>query len=144
MKNKFLVIDKTILPDVFEKVLNAKELIRLSKVSGVTEAVKTVGISRSTYYKYKDYIFTLSDSAPDQKVTLHFLLSHNPGALSEILTHIANVKGNVLTIHQDIPINNNAHVAITFDVSKLTVMMDQLLDQIKSVGGVSNLNLMSS
>ncbi len=143
MKNKYLVIDKKILPDVFEKVLKSKELIRSGKVKGITEAVKNVGISRSTFYKYKDYVFALSEGNLGKKVTISLLLEHETGILSDLLNLIAGKKGNILTINQNIPINKIANVSITFDISSLEIDLDALMDEIKSAPGVIMTNLVA-
>ena len=143
MKNKYLVIDKQILPDVFEKVLRAKEMIRSGKVKGITEAVKNVGISRSTFYKYKDFVFALAEGNLGKKVTISLLLEHETGILSDILNQIADRKGNVLTINQNIPINKIANVSITFDISDLDIDLDALMDEIKNSPGVIMTNLIA-
>ncbi|WP_432664119.1 ACT domain-containing protein [Wukongibacter baidiensis] len=143
MKNKYLVIDKKILPDVFEKVLKAKELIRSGKVKGITEAVKNVGISRSTFYKYKDYVFALSEGNLGKKVTISLLLEHETGILSDLLNLIADKKGNILTINQNIPINKIANVSITFDISSLEIDFDELMDEVKNAPGVIMTNLVA-
>ncbi|RKD23622.1 chorismate mutase [Caminicella sporogenes DSM 14501] len=143
MENKYLIVDKKILPNIFEKVLMAKELLRNGKVKGITEAVKKVGISRSTFYKYKDYVFSLSDKANGRKVTVSMLLNHEPGRLSAILNKIAEKKGNILTINQDIPINNIANISITFDISNLTVDFDVLMNEIKKLKGIVKLDLIA-
>lgn len=57
MLENFLIVNKEILPDYYEKVVEARNMINEGRVKGISEAVKQVGISRSTYYKYKDYIF---------------------------------------------------------------------------------------
>ncbi|MCK4258248.1 MAG: ACT domain-containing protein [Halanaerobiales bacterium] len=143
MDSKYLVIDKEILPDVFEKVIQVKELLRTGSAKEITEAVKRVGISRSTYYKYKDYVFTISEGARGKKVTIAFLLSHQLGVLSSILNMISNGHGNVLTINQDIPINNIANVSITFDISDLNKDFEELLNEIKELEGVVKLDLIA-
>ncbi len=143
MDNKYLVIDKEILPEVFEKVLVAKELLRKGKVKGITEAVKQAQISRSTFYKYKDYVFTLSEGTKGKKVTISMLLRHEPGILSTILNKMAEKNGNILTINQDIPINGIANVSITFDVTDLTTHLDEVMDEIKKSKGVVKLDLIA-
>ena len=55
MNNDYLVIDKRVLPEVFEKVINTKKILQEGKVKEITEATKLAGISRSVYYKYRDY-----------------------------------------------------------------------------------------
>ena len=56
MLDNYLIIHKSILPEYYEKVLEARRLLEDGKVHEVSQAVKQVGISRSTYYKYKDFI----------------------------------------------------------------------------------------
>ena len=76
MEHKYLLVDKSILPDYYEKVIEARAILASGKVKDVSEAVKTVGISRSTYYKYKDYIFALNSDTTCHKAILSFTLSH--------------------------------------------------------------------
>lgn len=61
MGDKYLFVCTKVLPEIFENVIQVKELIN-KKTRDITEAVKIVGISRSAYYKYKDYVFTVSES----------------------------------------------------------------------------------
>ena len=56
MGSKYLVVDKSILPGYYEKVVEARKLLESGKVKDVSQAAKQVGISRSTYYKYRDYV----------------------------------------------------------------------------------------
>ncbi|QVK18332.1 ACT domain-containing protein [Mycoplasmatota bacterium] len=143
MNSKYLVIDKEILPDVFEKVLQAKELLRMERVKEVTEAVKSVGISRSTFYKYKDRVFSLSESSRGKMVSISFLLKHKTGLLSKVINLISDNNGNVLTINQDIPINNVANISITFDITNITKRLTDILSDIERLEGVEKFNLMS-
>lgn len=139
INSKYLVIDKDILPDVFEKVLETKELLQSGKVNEITEAVKRVGISRSTFYKYRDSVFTLDEKSTGKRVTLAFLLSHTQGILSNVLGMISSSGGNVLTINQDIPINNVANVSITFDMNHLKISIEEVIEKIKNIDGVQKL-----
>jgi len=143
MEIKYLVVDKDILPDVFVKVLKAKELLNKGEVKGVTDAVKKVGISRSTFYKYRDHVFPLNYGIDGKKVTLSMLLSHEKGILSKILNIIAETDGNILTINQGIPINGIANVTITFEISKLSLNLDDMMKAIKDIKGVIELNLLA-
>lgn len=143
MNNKYLIIDTMILPEVFTKVVKVKELIRTGKVKDISEGVKLIGISRSTYYKYKDSVFTLSEGIVGHKVTLGLILAHEAGTLSKILDRIALDKGNILTINQDIPINNAASVTITFDASKLETEINTLVEELKSTENVIKVDLIA-
>lgn len=141
--SRFLVIDKEILPDIFEKVVEAKELLRTNKVKGVTEATKEVGISRSAFYKYKDYVYTLNDSNVGRKVNLSFLLTHEAGVLSNVLHVISSNNGNVLTINQDTPINNVASVNMVFDITEITKKLDDIIHEIENVEGVEKVEILA-
>ena len=92
MKGKYLIVDKAILPDYFEKVIEARTLLRDGKFQNVSEAVKEVGISRSTYYKYKDFVFSPSDSNIGRKALISIMLEDKKGALSEILNFFSSEK----------------------------------------------------
>jgi len=141
--SRFLVIDKEILPDIFEKVVEAKELLRTNKVKGITEATKEVGISRSAFYKYKDYVYTLNNSHVGKKVNLSFLLTHEAGVLSSVLHTISSNNGNILTINQDTPINNVASVNIVFDITEINNKLDDIIHEVENINGVEKLEILS-
>jgi len=143
MKKKYLVVEKKILPEAFEKVVIAERLLDSGQAENISQAVKIVGISRSTFYKYKDSIFTLSETTHHQKVSINFRLTHNPGILNEVLSYIASQSGNIITIHQDIPIHGHASVSITFDMTHLSIELDDLIQGIASIEGVSDVNLIA-
>ncbi|MCH3964743.1 MAG: ACT domain-containing protein [Clostridium sp.] len=143
MNNKFLIIDSEILPDVFLKVVKVKELLRTGKVKDISQGTKEVGISRSTYYKYKDSVFAMSEGTVGHKITLGFMILHKAGTLSKIIDKIAQNHGNILTINQDIPINNAASVSITFDASKLSVDTNQLVEELESIDSVVSVRLVA-
>mgnify|MGYP000476282727 len=55
----FYIIDKNVLPEIFIKVMEVKNLLESGRERTVQDAVNTVGISRSAFYKYRDAIFPL-------------------------------------------------------------------------------------
>ena len=140
---KFLVIDSSVLPEVFEKVLTAKELLRTNSVKGISEAVKKVDISRSTFYKYKDYVFGLSEGMVRNKAILSFLLKDESGTLPSILKHLSSNEVNILTINQDLPINKIANVSITIEISKMETDIDTLIENLKMLNGVVKAELLA-
>lgn len=142
MLSNYLIVSKEILPDYFDKVIEAKSLIDSGQAKGVSEAVKKVGISRSTYYKYKDYVYAPSDNL-GRKATLSLVLEHKRGILSTILNEIADKDGNILTINQDIPINNHAIVTITLDILNTTDSIDQIVDHLSNIQGVASIKLIA-
>lgn len=140
---KFLIIDSTILPPVYEKVVEAKELLRTGKAKGITDAVKQLDISRSTFYKYKDYVFNVSQGMIGNKATISFLLNHETGILSSILNTMAEKNANILTISQDIPINKIANVSITIELSNINVEIETLLELLKNIKEVVKAELLA-
>ncbi|MGY0372649.1 ACT domain-containing protein [Clostridium sp. JNZ J1-5] len=141
--DKYLIINTQILPDVFQKVVQVKELLKVGKAKDITEAVKAVGISRSSYYKYKDFVFSVAEGTHVQKATISFLLSHKAGTLSRILDRIAQVNGNILTINQDIPVNNGANVTITLDISAMNVDLNNFIEEVKNMDNVVRITLVA-
>ena len=132
MKGKYLIVDKAILPDYFEKVIEARTLLRDGKFQNVSEAVKEVGISRSTYYKYKDFVFSPSDSNIGRKALISIMLEDKKGALSEILNFLYSVECNIITINQNIPINEVASIIISMDISDTKTPIEEILVNLKT------------
>lgn len=143
MVGKYLIVNKTILPDYFEKVVEARNLLTDGKVKNVSEAVKIVGISRSTYYKYKDFIFLPSDNSMGRKALISMMLEHKKGILSEVLNYLSSVNGNIITINQNIPINNMASVVISLDISDTTIPIEEIVTEIKKINFVASSRLIS-
>ena len=142
-RGKYYIISEKVLPEIFKKVLSVKESLFNGSTKDVIEAVKKEGISRSTYYKYKDYIFPMNETIYSKKITLVVLLSHEAGTLSKVLDCIAYNKGNVITINQDIPINMAANVTITLDVSRIDGEIKGLLIKLRAVDNVVSVRLLA-
>lgn len=143
MTKKYLIVDKSILPDYYEKVIEVKNLIRDGKFQNVSDAVKKVGISRSTYYKYKDFVFLPSDNNIGRKALISVMLEDEKGALSEVLNFFYSVEGNIITINQNIPINNVASVIISLDISDIKIDIEDILEQLKNVKYVVSTRLIA-
>ena len=143
MLDNYLIIHKSILPDYYDKVLEVRRLLESGTVREVSQAVKQVGISRSTYYKYKDYILEPSEMATGRKAVLSVMLSHEPGVLSTVLAHISDQGGSVLTITQSLPIHGKASVTVTLDISGMPGPMTQLITALENSPGVEHPRLIA-
>lgn len=143
MLGNYLIVHRSILPDYYEKVLAARRLMDSGKVREVSQAVKQVGISRSTYYKYKDYIFEPADLEGGRKAVLDMMLDHTPGVLSTLLSGISEVGASVITISQSPPIHGAASVTVTLDVSDMSVPVAELLERIRATPGVDHPRLLA-
>ena len=96
INSKYLLVDKQILPSYYEKVIEARSLLTSGKVKDVSEAAKSVGISRSTYYKYKDFVFSTNSDMDARKAIISFTLAHKPGTLSDVLRALSENGANIL------------------------------------------------
>ncbi len=144
MKNKYLIIDTAILPDCYEKVILARELMETGKAKDVSEAVRLAGISRSTFYKYKDYIFAPGkDSSLGKKAVFSFNLAHKAGALSQVLALISGEKANILTIQQNLPIGGKAHITLALETTSLSTDPEKLIKKLNELSGVSGTKLVA-
>ena len=143
MQDKYFIIDKAILPDYYEKVIEARELVESRKAKDVSEAVRKAGISRSTYYKYKDYIFAPNHDTLGKKAVIAFNLAHKAGALSETLKKLTEGGANILTINQNMPIGGKAHVLLSLDTQNLNADMDVLLRELAHLSGVTGVRLIA-
>ena len=143
MLENYLIIHKSILPAYYEKVLQARRLMDSGKVREVSQAVRQVGISRSTYYKYKDYIFEPTDIAGDRKAVLSMMLDHEPGVLSALLSRVSEVGASVLTIAQSPPVHGQASVTLSLAIGAMSISMTALMENIKNTAGVENLRLLA-
>ena len=142
MIEKYLIINKKVLPDYFEKVVDAKNLVEHG--FDVSSAVKKVGISRSTYYKYKDYVFTPNeDTTRGKRAIISILLKNEKGALYEVLNDLLLVNVNVLSITQSPIINHKASVELTIDTGDMLETIEQLLQRLSDMDGVLNVRLVA-
>lgn len=144
MKKKiFYLIDEAVVPDVYKKVVEVKKLLNSGEVDQVTEAVKVVGISRGTFYKYKDYIFLSGKENLGNIATLSFFLKHDKGVLSGVLNKVADLGANIITINQDIPITEVASLTLTINTKDLNLSIDEFVEEIKKLRGVCAANILA-
>ena len=117
--SKYYVVKQKALPEVLLKVAQVNKIIETKRMS-IAEATESVGISRSSYYKYKDDIFPFRDNVKGKTITFVLSMDDEPGILSVVLKTIAEYKANLLTIHQTIPVNGVASLTLSVDILPTT------------------------
>jgi chorismate mutase len=137
--NEYLIVHKSILPEYFDQVIVARELI-VERDYSVTEACKLNNISRSTYYKYKDYIFNLNKDSGSQ-ILFSIKTIDEKGILSSILKIITESNGNVITINQDHPIDGSAYINVLINTDDLSVTIEELKNKINEISGVKSIDI---
>lgn len=86
---KYYLIKQKAVPEVLLKVIEAKRLLESEKVMTIQEAAEKVGLSRSSFYKYKDDIFPFHENVKGRTVTFVLQMDDQPGMLSQVLKIIA-------------------------------------------------------
>lgn len=141
--SKYYVVSGDILPDVLEQVMQARILLQSGKAKRISEAVKMVGISRGTYYKYKDAVFSFNAEQSNRKAIISMILRNEKGILSKVLSLVSVKQVNVLAINQTIPINGIANVALTLDISDLEISIQSLVSLIETMPMVEKADLVA-
>lgn len=132
----YFLVDSAVLPDVFTKVIEVKKILSTGRIKTVNEAVKEVGLSRSAFYKYRDYVFPFYETSRGRVITLFFVVEDFSGILSSIINRIAKAKANIITINQNVPINGLADVTISIATTGMTMDIGELMDSIAEIEGV--------
>ena len=141
-KKKYVVVRERAVPEVLLKVVQAKRLLDSGKVQTVQEAADRIGISRSSFYKYKDDIFPFHEQARGKTITFIIQMDDEPGLLSMVLQTIARFHGNILTIHQSIPINGVASLTLSVDILPGEGDAEAIVDEIERQDGVHYLKIL--
>ncbi len=139
---KYYVVKQKALPEVLLKVAQANAMLENSKMS-VAEVTERVGISRSSFYKYKDDIFPFRDNVKGKTITFVLSMDDEPGLLSQVLNKIAEYKANILTIHQTIPVNGVASLTLSVDILPSTGDSSNMIEDIEQLTGVRYLKILS-
>lgn len=142
-KHPFYVINGNVLPEVFLKVVEVKNLLEKNKMLTVQEATERVGISRSSFYKYKEAIFPFYEKGKIQAITVLIHLQDEAGKLSDVLNYIASAGGNVLTINQMIPMNGIAIINLCIQTSHMEMGVDKLIEKLTELEGVNGIQILA-
>ena len=140
---KYFVVKQKAIHEVLLKVVEAKRLLESEKVLTIQEAVDAVGISRSSFYKYKDDIFPFHDNSQGTTITLTFQMDDEPGILSDVLKIIAEYRANILTIHQSIPINGIASLTLSIQVLQTTGDISRMIEQLEGQTSVHHVKILA-
>ena len=140
-KVKYYLVNASILPEVYSKVIDAKNYLAAGDAKSASQAAKMAGISRSAYYKYKDAIFEYNGEDSDETVTIIAKLKDNAGVLSALMNELYTAGANVLSVNQSVPVNSVADVSVTVRVTEIVVSLAQLIENIKSLNGVNSVKL---
>ncbi|MEG2086748.1 MAG: ACT domain-containing protein [Angelakisella sp.] len=140
---RLLLVDVSVLPDVFERVVEAKRLLAVGKVKNLSEAAKEAGLSRSALYKYKDYVFMHNENIDERVVTMNSNLVDRPGVLSGLINELSLLGANILTVNQNIPVDGVAPVSISARLA-VTADVEQMMARLASLDGVVEVRVLTT
>ena len=140
-KTKYYVIKEKAVPEVLLKVIEAKRLMDMQELT-VQQATEKAGISRSSFYKYKDDIFPFHEETRGKTITFIIQMDDEPGLLSVVLQTIARFHGNILTIHQSIPINGVATLTLSVDILPGEGDAEAMVETIEQNEGIHYLKIL--
>ena len=143
-QRKYYVVTQNAIPEVLLKVVEVKRLLKEKNAPSVMEATDKVGISRSSFYKYRDNIFEFHENARGKTVTFLIEMRDEPGLLSDVLKIVAEFRANILTIHQSIPVSGMASTSISVQVTPETGNVTDMMDHIDAMEGVNSLRILGA
>jgi chorismate mutase len=141
---KFYLVREDVLPEAIKKTLQAKELLDRGKADSISEAVQSIDLSRSAFYKYRDTVFPFHTIVKERIITLFFHLEDRSGTLSYLLGEVANTGCNILTIHQTIPLQGRANVTLSLNVADITVDIEEMLNSLRKLEFVEKVEMLGS
>ena len=140
---KYYVVKKKAVPEVLIKVVETKRLLATRRGMTIQEATEEIGISRSSFYKYKDDIFPFHENEKGRTVTMVIQLDDTPGVMAELLNAVARYQANILTIHQSIPISGIASLSISVQVLKNTGDISHMIEKMENQKGVHHVKILA-
>lgn len=142
-EERLYIITKRAVPEVLLKVVEAKRLLDAERVYTVQEATDAVGISRSSFYKYKDDIAPFYEHARGKTITFMIQMDDEPGVLSNVLKEIAVFGVNILTIHQTIPVNKIATITMSMEIMRADVDVTAMIEVIEKIKGIQYVKILA-
>ncbi len=130
---KLALVHISALPDVFSRVLNAKQMLASGDAKNASDAAQKCGLSRSAFYKYKDVIFSYDEQ---HVINLRAELRDEAGCLSEFLSTLYKYNANVLTVNQGIPANRVAAVTVSIRIDSEQCSVGEMLNELNMLSGV--------
>ena len=143
MLNSYLLVERSALPDYFIKIVEARRLLDTGVYSQVSDAVRAVGISRSTYYKYKDKIMEPTQFGLGHRASLMLSLSNEAGMLSRVLSVVSDFSANILNINQSLPVHGKVSIVLALDLADSSEPIENLLDTLSGIQGVEKVQLLA-
>jgi chorismate mutase len=134
--SKFYMVRADLLPESIVKTAQAKDMLARGEVDNILTAVERLDMARSTFYKYKDGVFSFHNADNLGIINISLLLRNLSGVLSVVLNCIAQLKGNILTINQNLPLHGVAYVTLSLSMEEASLSVNEMLTRLNQIDGV--------
>ena len=141
-EGKYYVVRKKAVPEVLLKVVETKKLLNADRKMTVKDAADITGISRSSFYKYKDDILPFGEGVKGRLINLSIEILDEPGLLSDLISVVAKYKANIMTIHQSVPVNGLASVSMSVEVLKNTGNLSRMVEDMEAIQGIKDVKIL--
>lgn len=139
---KYYVVKRKALPEILLEVAKVNQMLENEDLT-IAEATARVGISRSSYYKYKDDIYPLRDNIHGSALTFVMSMEDEPGLLSRASKIIAGYGVNILTIQQTMPVNGVSTLTMTLEFLPSSGDSSDMIAEIEKLQGVRYLKILA-
>ena len=134
-KKNYYIVEADALPEVFGKVVKAKDLIESGAAKNISSAIKMCGLSRSAFYKYKDCVFKAKETNTS-KAEFKAVLVDRAGVFSSLSNALFKSGANIVTMNQTEPENGVATVSIVIGTDNLKLPVNEIIKMIERLDGV--------
>lgn len=134
-KTTYYIVEESMLPEVYKKVVYAKNLIDNGTARNTSEAIKLADISRSAFYKYKDAVFKAKVTDVD-RIELQAVLVDRAGVMSGLSNALFKNGANIITMNQSAPENGLATVSLVIGTDNLTIPENELIKSLEQINGI--------
>ena len=138
---EYYLVREDILPEAIKKTIRVKEILRRHQTRTINEAVQLMDLSRSAFYKYKDYVYPFHDLSQGRIVTFSIMINDRPGELSQVLNIVAGNNASILTINKGIPLQVLSNVTMSIETKNMKVTVEELMKMLMKQPGINTVKL---
>lgn len=139
MKNNekhFYLVDFQVLPEAIKKTIRIKESLKNGRVKTINEALSAMNISRSAYYKYKDYVEPVTGAVKERSITYFIMMQNDFSLLNKIMRKIKKENNDVLSINSGVAFGENVPTIISFKTKMTLADINLLAESIRRIKGI--------
>ena len=140
-KKQFYLVDLAILPEAIKRTIKVKEILSTGETNSINDAVHKVGISRSTYYKYKDHVAAPYDESGYKVATLFIIMQMDLSVFIRIIRRVSKYSNEIISMNKS-QVTHKLHASvITFNTDESGDTLIKLQESLKEMKGIQSLTM---